>query len=132
MLSSIIDGLKSVITLRAEARKDRKVGLEIKALEDQRRLDDLGIVKPSMDQILEFDPKARKIRQMLTNDDERARVGSDYECYPSSGLFWKNFILVLLIALGFFIYVIWNWMHPKPPAKNHSPAATELPSKGSE
>lgn len=65
MFGTLIEALKSVIDLRAKAREDKKVGLEIRKLEEERQDRDRLIERATREDVKKYDTKFKRLKERM-------------------------------------------------------------------
>src|SRR5216684_5990277 len=101
MFGTIIEALRTIIDLRAKGRQDRKVGLEIQKLEQEKTERESPLTKATIEDVHRYDPKVRIIRERSFMPATPSPPAPRYQRrLPST---WFR-VLCALLALGFVLY----------------------------
>ncbi len=101
MLAVIIEALRSIIDLRAKGRQDRKVGLEIQKLEQEKVQRESPLTHATIDDVHRYDPKVRIIQERSYMPASAAPpIPTDQRASP---VMWFR-VLCGLLVLGVVLY----------------------------
>ncbi|MCE0496579.1 MAG: hypothetical protein LV481_01345 [Methylacidiphilales bacterium] len=108
MLETVIAGLKSMIDLRKKARDDKKIGLEIKALERETQQAERLITPATIADVERYDPKVKKLK-----DDFSAQFSPKADYQPPRSrppiIFYTVFDVVFrLLFLLFVLFALYG------------------------